>query len=449
MNNPFYEVYGLTAASPTIKAQPPKSGQLSKPYESWFKAMFGGKYNPDKLTYRDYRKIMADPQIKIARRLINNYLLSKDYHITPASEDEQDKEVSQFIEDSLKAMDTDMREVRKHMLSSMDYGYSVSEKIWQINPDNHITPKALKPIQIETLEDCFEVDDYGEIVNIIQTFVGQNMKVTIPRDKCLIYKFEGEAGNPYGESIYKPLNDIVFFKKKVLMWLAIFLEKHGSPAIAGSVGATGNADALLEQLEGIREGRTSLVHESEDKVYVIESSKDGESFFKTFQMLEVLILRVFLIGSLVLGQSEASGSYAQSQTHMDALKFFLDGIHEDLAIIFQAFIKQIVDYNYTVEKYPTFSFEPFNDLDLLGLLTALQPYSQQMLLDNGNLDGLNQLIKRAFEEYGDIIIKQLEETSTNQTNQPAPQPEDNNPLPLPDNAKPIDETLKGVFQPVK
>lgn len=415
----FYEVYGLTAANPTIQT-PPRSGQISRPQETWIKTMFGGQYNQDKLNYRDYREIMKDPQIKIARRLINNYLLSKKHHITPASASDEDKEISDFIDNTLKGLKTNLKETRKHLLSAIDYGYAVSEIIWDLNDESQIIISDIVSLQIETLENCFQTDKLGNIETVNQTVQGENDQNKIPVNKCIHYTFEGEAGNPYGESIYRSMNDIVYFKKKVLLWLAIFLQKHGSPALAGKVGPNGDADALLKQMEGIREGRTSLTHDNEDLVYILESSKNGDSFFRTFEMLEVLILRTFLIGSLVLGQSNSSGSYAQSQTHIESLKYFLDGIHEDLAILFQSIIKQLVDYNYTVEKYPQFTFDKFNDSDLIGLIKALQPYAQDMLLDSNNMEGLNQLIKRIFEEYGDIIVKQIEnpETQTNQiTNQ--------------------------------
>jgi hypothetical protein len=407
-DNPFYEIYGLEAEQ-SPRMTPAQTQQLSRPREKWIKTMFGGVYNPDPKNYHDYRRIMKDPQVKLAKRLIHSYLLSKNYYITPASEEDKDKEIKEFVEICLKNMDIDMREVRKHLLSGMDYGYAVSEIVWKILADNRIGIAKLKGLQIETLENCFETDDLGEILNVIQTFLGQLDPVPIPAEKCLIYTFEGETGNPYGESIYRELNDPVFLKKKILLMLTIFLEKHGSPALAGKVGAEGDSKKFLEKLEDIREGRTSITHGADEEVYVIESQKDGEAFFKTYQMLEVLILRVFLIGSLILGQSEASGSYSQSQTHLDALKFFLDGIHADLAIIFQNLIKKLVDFNFTTDKYPQFHFEPFNELDLLGLLKELQPYAKNALLDGGNMEGLNQLIKRVLKEYGDIIVQELQD----------------------------------------
>lgn len=438
MNNPFYEIYGLEAEqSPRMK--PADTRQLSKPREKWIKNMFGGIYNPDPKTYHDYRRIMKDPQVKLARRLIRSYLLSKNYYITPASDDPNDVEIKEFVNTALKNMDIDMREVRKHLLSAMDYGYAVSEIVWKILTDGRVGIGKIKGLQIETLENCFETDDLGEILNVIQTFLGQIDPTPIPAEKCLIYTFEGETGNPYGESIYRELNDPVFLKKKILLMLTIFLEKHGSPAIAGAADDDGDPKKFLEKLEDIREGRTSIVHGKDEKIYVIESQKDGEAFFKTFQILEVLILRVFLIGSLVLGQADASGSYSQSQTHMDALKFFLDGIHAEMAIIFQNLIKKLVDYNFITDKYPQFNFDPFNELDLISLLKELQPYARYALLDSSNMEGMNQLIKRVFEQYGDIIVEKL----NNQPQQVTPE-EKQTTIPTGDNQGNITEQVKTV-----
>lgn len=429
MNNPFYEIYNLKDGMATIEAANSadkikiSTGQLSRPQEQWMKDMFGGKYNPDELTWRDYRKIKKDYQVKAAMRLIRTYLLSKDWFIVDAGTDDIDKEAAEFIRVAIENMDTHISKVIKHMLTAMDYGYSVAEIVYKIDNDSRYTLGKIKGLQIETLEDCFKTDDFGDIIEVIQKI--QLNPIPIPVEKTLIYTFEGEEGNPYGESIYKELNDPTYFKKKILLWLAIFLQKHGSPSLAAKLGEDGDAGKMQKLLKGMREGRGSVTHGPDEQVYVVESQKNGEAFFQTWQLLDVIILRIFLIGSLVLGQADAGGSYSQSQTHLDALKLFLDGILKDLEIVFQGLIKRLVDMNFPVTKYPKFQFEKFNKQDLIGLLSALLPFAEKMILNNDAMEGVDQLVKKVFEEYG-ITLAEVQEALKNETKNNTPTSQDFN-----------------------
>ena len=64
---------------------------------------------------------------------------------------------------------------------------------------------------------------------------------------------------------------------------------------------------------------------------------------------------------MILGQQDGSGAYAQSQTQLDTLNIFLDGIHDDIAAELQAKIVELVDMNWNVDDYPVISFETFED----------------------------------------------------------------------------------------
>jgi phage gp29-like protein len=119
---------------------------------------------------------------------------------------------------------------------------------------------------------------------------------------------------------------------------------------------------------------------------------------------DTMIFRAFLIGSLLLGQSEAKGgSYAQSQTHADTLNIFLDGVHMDLTSSIQEMIRTLVDLNFITDRYPKFEFELFTKKDLLGLLSALQPLADKFMIDPSS-EWFHQLLKRIMEEYADIEV---------------------------------------------
>lgn len=372
----------------------------------WMNQIYQSSYiNPSQLSINEYDEMLRDPQIKTAAQLLIYALLSREFYITPASDDDFDVEVAQFIEKQLK--NVGMRRVRREMYMAILYGYTVSEVVYTYvdTPDGgRIGIKKIKGLPLNTLRNCFKVDEYGDIQEVVQTPVGGG-EIRIPVEKCLINTFDGVFGNHYGQSILEQVYNNYYMKKEILRWYLIFLQKHEGPTLAGRVGEGGDPDMLQANLDAIQEGSTNLIHGPNDEVYTIETQHRGEGFTNAIGYHDTVILRRFIIGSLLLGQQDGKGgSYAQSQTQFDVFNLFLDGIHEDMSIVFQGLVERLVDFNYNVEKYPKFNFESFTKQDLLSLLESLQPYVASFAVSTDS-NWFKQLLKRVMEQYADITIE--------------------------------------------
>jgi hypothetical protein len=387
--------------------------QISKPNSdyTWMTGIFDTKYNPDEKRYTDYQDMMKDPQIKGALSLINNALLQKRPIITPADDSPESIEIAEFVERNLDNMAIPFRKVRRDLYTAIPYGYAVSEIVYKFDEtSSQIVFDRIVSIDIETIEDCFKLDEYGNVTEVIQDLDvdGENK---IPVEKCLIFSFDSEFNNPYGESALKSLYDTWYAKRKVLKWWVLNIQKHEAPTVYGKVGPSGDAGKLLEQIEAIREGRQQFTIGSEDDVGIIESTHRGEGFQQFIAHADMMIHRRLGIGTLLLGQQEASGSYAQSQTHDSTFKLFMDGIHEDLASVFQQKIQELVSYNYNTDVFPDFSFEPLTEKDIIGLLNALKPYVDSYAISPQDAK-LQELIDIAVEQYGGVKIQADEEDDT-------------------------------------
>lgn len=427
----------IQAAAAAIRDVPNKtlSGllgkQISRPKDSWVNKMFGDTYNPDR-QIPDYKRMVDyDAQIKAGLDLITYTLLSKKVVITPAADDPEEpiemeeainlltgpeepsipeepslnEEIADFLEDMLGNMKTTMRRVRKDIYTAIPYGFSVSEIIYRYDEQsNQIVWDDVKSIDIDTLDHCFVYDEFGDLKEIKQDYGGVTGDNTIPPEKCLIYSFDEEFGNKYGRSILKQVYDHWFMKRKTLKWFNIFLEKLQSPLLYGKVVNPTDQEKLLDTLDDVKEGKANVVVNKDDELGILETALKGEGFQSAIAYHDTMIFRRFMIGSLILGQTDASGSYAQSQTHREVFTVVLDGIHEDVAAIFQRKLKELVDMNYDVDKYPTFSFEPVTEKDIIGLLTALQP-----LFVNGKIDTrqgwFEDLIKEAVERFASVNVE--------------------------------------------
>ena len=387
--------------------------QQSKTVDStWFKGMFNTTYNKDKLDYNDYDAMLEDPQIKAANDIIEYFLLSKDWLITPASDDPLDIEIAEFIEDVFKRLQTPMRQIRRNTYTDRMYGYSVSELIYAFDEKNHkIVLKDIIPIHIKTLKNCFQTDDYGNITGVVQSGYGITDTIILQPEKCFITTHDERFRDKYGNSDFHCIYDNWFMKTKILEWWAIYLEKMEGPALFATAGTNGDTEQLWNFIEDIREGRAGAVGKEGDKIQVIESSHRGEGFIQALNYHDTAVLHAFKVGTLLLGESGgASGSYSQSQTHMESTQIVLDGMAEDNASNWQQLVKRLVDLNYPgVEDYPLFSYEAFTQKDLLSLLSAIQPYAQSFLVDTGN-KWFEQLLIKILKQYAGLEVSEDELT---------------------------------------
>jgi hypothetical protein len=249
----------------------------------------------------------------------------------------------------------------------------------------------------------------GDVTEIIQTV--DDEEIVIPADKCLIYTYDETFGNRYGTSILDGVYDNWYNKQRVLEWWNVFLQKHEGPTLAGFIENPEFKEMFRDQLDEIREGRTNITAGINDRIEVIESTHRGEGFKDAINYHDVMIFRKMNIGTMILGQEDGSGAYAQSQTQFDTLSIFLDGIHDDIAAELQIKINELVDMNWNVEDYPIISFETFEEKDLLGLLTALEPLIRDMAI-NPDDSWFKHLLADIVSRYSDIDTSELLEENT-------------------------------------
>jgi len=380
-----------------------------------FEHLFGIKYKQTgDLTFKEYDKMMQDSQIKAGYELIRMFLLTRKLIITPASDDPKDKEIADAIEDMFNNMDYPLRKVRNDIYSALPYGYSVGEIIWKYNEDTDLTElKRIRPIPISTLQNCFSYDENGDLDTITQTIEGED-PIPIPAEKCLVYSYDEKFGDRSGRSILDACYDNWYMKQKVLAMWNVFLEKHEGPTLAAFLENQQFKEDAIDGLEQIHEGRANITMGQGDRLEVIESSHRGEGFQTAIEYHDTMIFRKMNIGTMILGQQNGRGAYAQSQTQNDVLNVFLDGVNEDVAAELQIKVQELCDMNWEgITDYPTVSFELFEQKDLLGLIQALEPYVKDLSIDP-NSGWFKQLIADVVSRYSDVDTSDLTEEKNDQ-----------------------------------
>jgi len=364
--------------------------------------------NTKNLSYKVYQDIMKDTQVKVGLEILKYFLISKNYTLTSNSDDPEDIEITEFIQDCLDNMEIPFRDVVKNMLTAIRYGYSVQEKVYKLRPDGRIGIKAIYPIHIKTLQNKpFVRDDNGDVISIHQESVYGS--ADIDRSKCIVYSFDKEFDEIEGNSILNEIKPVVEDKEDCMDWLMTFASKNRSPTMYGKTDDTVSGDNMLAAFDDVADGTTGMIIGTDDEVGILESSHNGDTYFNILNYKDNQIFRRMFIGTLLLGNMSQTGSYAQANAQQDFMMYIMDGILADAASEIQyEVVNELTRLNFGVEaNAPNIAFESFNSKDILGLLSALQPF-----IANGSLDSNNQafqeLLAKAFQSEADIKMDTTE-----------------------------------------
>lgn len=399
-----------------------KKSQIPAVIEQNTKRVSLGQYG-EIIDYATGLKVLSDPQVRTGFDVLRYILASKEWILV----NNDNQEYYDFINNMLLNMDVEINEVIKRMLTALLWGFSASELIYEINLDGKLVVKTIEPIHIKTLQkNPFIFDNKKELKALHQDWDGE--QVDIPVNKVLLYSFNDDYNDYYGNGLLNDFKPIVEDKLNINNWLMTFLERHESPTLYAKLnGSSYDRERIIEAFSQIKDGTSGIVIDAEDDVGTLESQHRGETFFSTLQYKDNQIFRRFYLGNLLLGDNSQTGTYAQSQTQLDFGLLVFDGILEELANCIQKqIINPLILFNYeNLEGVPTFKFDKFNIGDIHKLMATISPLITNGIIDYDNTtvqDSISQLFKQEtgltyvpneFEEEQFIQDTTIDETENN------------------------------------
>ncbi len=98
-------------------------------------------------------------------------MLSPGWTILPATESKRDIAIADFVKWNLVTLPGTFRNVLFNVLTAMDYGFSISEKVWTMESDNSkysglVKLKSIKPKSPKYFD--IVMDGYGNLLGINQ-----------------------------------------------------------------------------------------------------------------------------------------------------------------------------------------------------------------------------------------------------------------------------------------
>lgn len=296
--------------------------------------------NPDDIvsgsinSYGTYRKMLSDPKIKSSLGKIKSGALNFPLNIV---QDESEEKVYEFVRKL--PIFRNMHKKNRRMLSALNYGFSVSELIWELQ-DNKWIPSNF----ITRRPERFYFNSDWEL------FHQQNgVKTRLDQDyKWLVFQHEPDDENPYGTSMLKCVYWAWMFKQAGYDFWVQATEKFSVKTLIALFEAEGDenkiaerANDIAEMLMGIQSGSTAAVGNIKE---LKDVGMNGElAGFK--ELVEACDLQISygLTGQAVATNATNGGSLALGQVQAELL-------YEDckcIALELQSVLQQIIDW--TVE----------------------------------------------------------------------------------------------------
>lgn len=351
-----------------------------------------------KKTVQVYLEMRYDEQVKFCLLMKKFLILASGWEVVPADETPEAKEQADFVracfDDTFGSLDQSFGTILYQMLSAIEYGYSVSEKLWKrMNVPVYGDRIVLKNIKTKFPWDIeFKYDEFGGLKSF--TIKGEEM----PIEKFVIWSYMGDFGNMSGESDLKAVYNAWWFKNIVWKFWARHLERFGSPIVKGHVpsGASQAEKDMffriinrLHQCAGVMLPRTAIGKEEFDFELVESKREGGGQFSDAMENADGRIARGFNMPRLIGATKEQFGSYAlgfeQFRIVYKFVKFVADTFSQDA--IGRQVVRPLINYNYAVPKYPKFKIKEFDEATFKAMISdageVTFPSKQESSADGG------------------------------------------------------------------
>lgn len=344
-------------------------------------------YNPDDLIgkrgYAVYDQMQKDAQVQACLTIKKLAVLSRGWEVHPASDEPNDREVADFVRFTLEDMRGSVLDVLFNTLDALAKGFSLMEINWKLIDraphEGRVGLASIKSKDPSTF--AFDMDEFLNVKSLKRTgdvsgLKSRNTGCDLPPGKFVVYSYMPRYESPYGTSDLRAAYKHYWSKDVLTRFLNLYLEKYGSPTAKGSYkrGTPRAAqEELLKVLDKIQQ-ETAIVIPDDVQIELLEAQRGGEAgYLSALEFHDKQISKAILCQTLMTDEGTRVGSFALAKVHMDVLKMCLKKLKRDLeeSVMLEQVIRRLVDYNFTVASYPTFSLGPIDDRDVEQFANAI------------------------------------------------------------------------------
>ena len=387
---PFTDIK-LFQAAPTEKAHAEEPAKEPTPQQSevgYARSEIYGrgeveKYDPDDLKIKKgnevYQKMLTDDQVKPVIQFKKDAVTSREFYFEVGTDENGDpredhQEMADFFTYMIGQIKGSFTDNLKGILTSMENGFSISEKIYDTIEYQDRSMWGLKDIKLrpfDSFEGGFVSDEHGNLTELKQNIPGQEIK--IPLDKIIHFVNDPDFDCLYGRSDLRACYRAWWSKEIAIRFQNIFLERHASGFIWAQVEGrleTAQKSALEAMLRNIN--TSTGIHVPSNVTLHRENPASTTAFEDAIAQHDKAIAKSVLVPNL-LGITEQgnTGSYSQSEIQLRAFFWTLGALAKRLEeSLDEQLFRQLARWNFGTEDYPKFKFQPMTLEEAVALSTT-------------------------------------------------------------------------------
>lgn len=277
-----------------------------------------------------------------------------DWEVQPFSDDDIDKQVSDFITEKLKGIEN-LDDIFIDMLDAIGKGVSVMEIEWGIDSFGANIIKNIEYVHPKKLLWDWKTDEMKICTREFPSGIG------LPKNKFVVHKYKAKSGHTSRNGILRIVSWMYLFKNyDVKDWIA-FCEVFGMPLRLGKYSAAASEDdkkALMEAIYSLGSDAAGIVPDT-TMIEFIESQKTTsvEIYEKLARYCDEQISKAVL--GQTLSSDSGGGSYAQGKVHNEVRHDLTVADAKALAVtIRRDIIRPLVEYNFGFDiNIPFFIFD--------------------------------------------------------------------------------------------
>ena len=271
-------------------------------------------FEPDDIGVDTYKKMAKDATIRSAYNMVKLSILSRNWKII---HDEKQKDALDIVESlkyTFENMEGRLTGAMSHILTSVLYGFSVSEIIFDMFKQGKFKGKVgikrIKALDPSTIE--FKTNKKGVLRKVIQHVDDtNNHRINLPIDKLIIHTHEKEFGNNYGTSRLRTVYEHWFIKRIITRFWNISLERFGTPIVIGTVPSKHDLESMKDILANLQ-SKSSIAKMDGWEINALETGigrSSGGDFKDAIGYHNSEILKGMLTPESLMGGS-AGGSFS-------------------------------------------------------------------------------------------------------------------------------------------
>jgi phage gp29-like protein len=329
----------------------------------------------------------SDATVNASLDALKKPIKNAKYFVDPASEEQADIDVAEFINDCLFHI-VDWKQALGEILTYLDFGFDVHEAVYEAREINGTLRIALVKLgyRKQTTIKKWVLDDGN--AGVQQQIDGNYL--SIPMERVVRFTHKQEGDNFEGISVLRTSYQNWYIKSRLYKIDAVGHERHslGVLDITTPKGALDkDKKSIRRAARNMRANEQSYIEHPDGYVVAFLDMKAGsmKNTEPSIMHHDRQIMKNVHAQFLELGANSGSGSKAVSVDHSKLLQLSLQEIAEYIVHVLQhTVVRTLVDLNFTGREYPTLRVSKIDDDDVALLSEAITKFvTAGMIHPNG------------------------------------------------------------------